>query len=98
MPPSEDLKELLRLTKENNRMLHKMRRDAFVGGLVKIVFYGVFFVAIPLWLYATYLGPMVEQMLKTYQDIQGTGAKAQTQFSDIQSLIDQFKQQFSPQQ
>jgi len=92
------LQEMYRLTKENNKMLHKMRRNAFWGGIIKFVLYALVLVVAPLWLYATYLAPMMEQVLDTYQQVQGTGAKAQAQFSDIQGFIDQFKNQFSPQQ
>ena len=92
------LQEMYRLTKENNKMLHKMRRNAFWGGLIKFLLYAALFLALPFWLYATYLAPMMEQALDTYQQIQGTGAKAQAQFSDIQGFINQFKGQFSPQQ
>ena len=90
--------EMYRLTKENNKMLHKMRRNAFWGGIIKFILYALVLVVAPLWLYATYLAPMMEQALDTYQQIQGTGAEAQAQFSDIQGFIDQFKGQFSPQQ
>ena len=97
MPPNQDLQEILRLTKENNHMLHKMRRNALWGGILKFILYAVLFVAAPLWLYATYLGPMMEQVLDTYNQVQGTGAKAKAQFSGIQNVIDQFKNQFSTQ-
>ena len=43
MPPNADLQEVLRLTKENNKMLHKMRRNAFWGGVIKFVLYAVVF-------------------------------------------------------
>ncbi|MBI2612448.1 hypothetical protein HYW59_01380 [Candidatus Kaiserbacteria bacterium] len=91
------LTELVRLTQENNRMLHAMRRNAFWGGVIKFVLYALVLVIAPLWLYATYLAPMVEQLSETYQQIQGTGAKAQAQFSDFQNLLKQFQDQFSPQ-
>ena len=93
----ETLTELVRLTRDNNRMLHAMRRNAFWGGLIKFILYAVVLVAAPLWLYATYLAPMMEQLLDTYQQVQGTGAKAQAQWSDFQNLLDQFKDQFSSQ-
>ena len=92
------LTELLRLTEDNNRMLHKMRRNAFWGGLIKFVLYAFIFVGFPLWIYATYLAPVMDQMLKTYQEIQGTGVKAQAQFGDFQHMLDQLKEKFSPQQ
>jgi hypothetical protein len=98
MPPSEDLRELLRITKENNRLLHKMRRTAFWGSIIKTVLYLVLFVGVPFWLYATYLGPTVEQTLKAYQQISGSGASSQAQITDLQSFYEQLKQQFSPQE
>ena len=94
----QTLTELVRLTQENNRMLHKMRRNALWGGILKFVLYALVLVVAPLWLYATYLGPMMEQVLDTYQQIQGTGAKAQAQFSDIQNFFQQLKDTVSPQQ
>ncbi|OGG57416.1 hypothetical protein A2853_00640 [Candidatus Kaiserbacteria bacterium RIFCSPHIGHO2_01_FULL_55_17] len=98
MPFNEELKELVRLTKENNRMLHSMRRHAFWGGLIKFILYALILVAAPLWLYSTYLAPVMEQILETYQQVQGTGAKAQAQFTDLQDVLTQFKNQFSPQE
>ena len=94
----QTLTELVRLTQENNRMLHKMRRNALWGGILKFVLYALVLVVAPLWLYATYLGPMMEQVLDTYQQIQGTGAKAQAQFSDIQNFFQQQKDTVTPQQ
>ena len=90
MPPNSDSQELLRLTRENNRLLHKMRRSALWGGIIKFVFYMLVMVIAPLWLYSTYLAPILAEMTDTYQQIQGTGAKVQTQFSDIQNFFKQF--------
>lgn len=98
MPPNQDLQEVLRLTKENNRILHKIHRNALWGGWIKFILYVLVLVVAPLWLYATYLAPMMEQVLDTYQQIQGTGAKAQAQFSDFQNLLKQLKEPFSSQQ
>ena len=94
----ETLTELVRMTHENNRMLHAMRRNAFWGGLIKFILYAVVLVVAPLWLYATYLAPMMDQVLDTYQQIQGTGAKAQAQFTDFQNLLKQFQGGFSQQE
>ncbi len=90
----ETLTELVRLTRENNKMLHGIRRRAFWGGVLKFVLYAVVLVAAPLWLYATYLAPMMEQMLDTYEQFQGTGAQAQAQLEDFQNLLKQFKNPF----
>lgn len=97
MPPNQDVQELLRLARENNRMLHKIRSHALWGGWIKFILYIVVFIAAPLWLYVTYLGPMMEQVMDTYNQVQGTGAKTQAQFSDFQNLLKQFKEQFSSQ-
>ena len=72
-------------------MLHKMRRNAFWGGVIKFVLYIVLLVVIPFWLYATYLAPIMEQMLDTYQQIQGTGAKAEAQFGSFQEMLKQLQ-------
>ena len=88
------LQEMYRLTKENNKMLHKMRRNAFWGGLIKFLLYAVLFLALPLWLYATYLAPVLESTMRTMNQIQGTGAKAQAQFGSFQEMLQQLQQKF----
>jgi F0F1-type ATP synthase membrane subunit b/b' len=98
MPPTPNMQEILRLTEENNKLLHKMHRHAVWGGWIKFILYAAIFIAAPLWIYSTYLAPAMEQILETYQQIQGTGAKAQAQFGDIQSYLQQFTSQFSQQE
>ncbi|QQG38353.1 MAG: hypothetical protein HYS26_02280 [Candidatus Kaiserbacteria bacterium] len=93
-PSQETLREILRLTQENNRMLHKMRRSAFWGGILKLLLYAAL-LGIPLWLYITYLGPMMQEVIQTYRDIQGTGANVSAQFTDFQGMLQQFKDNFS---
>lgn len=92
------LQETHRLAKENNRMLHAMRRNAFWGGIIKFLVY-IAIVLVPLWFYATYLAPTVDQMMHTMDQLQGTGAKAQAQFSGIEDALKVFQEKFSqPQQ
>ena len=88
---NDKLDELMRVTKENNRMLHAMRRSAWLGGLFKLVMW-VAFIILPLWLYMQYLAPMMQGMLESYQELQGTGAKAQAQFSGLQEALQKFQQ------
>src|SRR3989338_11643865 len=88
------LQEMYRLTKENNKMLHKMRRNAFWGGLIKFVMYIALFVVVPWWLYMTYLAPVLESTMRTMNQIQGTGAKAQAQFGSFQEMLQQLQQKF----
>ena len=86
--------EMYRLTKENNKMLHKMRRNALWGGIIKFLLYAVLFLALPLWLYATYLEPVLASTMRTMNQIQGTGAKAQAQFGSFQEMLQQLQQKF----
>ena len=90
-PNQQRMEELLRLTKENNRMLHSMRRHAFWGGLIKILLYAGLFVILPFWLYMTYLAPVLESTMETMNQIQGTGAKAQAQFGSFQDMLKQLQ-------
>ena len=93
---SEDLlRETYRLTLENNRLLHKMRRAAFWSRLVSFIVYGALLIA-PVWFYMQYLSPIVDQMFKAAQQIQGTGAQASAQFTDLQQAWQQFESKFVP--
>ncbi len=87
----QKLEELYRLAKDNNRMLHAMRRNAFWGGVIKFILYAALII-VPLWLYATYLAPMVNQMLETVNQIQGTGASAQAQLGNFQDMLKRFQE------
>ena len=89
-PNSQKLDEIHRLTKENNRMLHSMRRNAFWWGVIKILLYLGLLVALPLWLYATYLAPIVESTMATMEQMQGTGTQTQLQFENLQNMLKQF--------
>ena len=89
-PTQNTQQEIYRLVKENNRMLHAMRRNAFWGGLIKFIIYAALLLA-PIWLYLQYLAPVVNEALKTMQQIQGTGAKAQTQFGDFSTMLKEFQ-------
>ena len=82
--------EIYRLVKENNKMLHKMRRNAFWGAVIKIILYVVLLIIIPYWLYATYLAPIVNSTLETVEKMQGTSANAQLQLENLQETLKQF--------
>lgn len=66
----EKLEEVLKLSKENNRMLQKMRRNAAIGGIIKIVFYAIL-IGLPVALYYYILGPYIDQLQEVYTGIQG---------------------------
>ncbi len=93
MNNDELLRETYRLTLENNKILHKMRRSAFFGRIFTLLFYALLIVA-PLWLYVQYMAPIVEKMLQTVQQIQGTGAQAQAEFASFQELFEQIQERF----
>lgn len=87
----QTLQEIHRLALENNRMLHSMRRNAFLSGLVRLIVYAVL-VIVPLWFYYVYMAPVVNSMLQTMQQIQGTGAQAQANFSSLEQAWKEFQQ------
>jgi predicted PurR-regulated permease PerM len=80
------LQQTYQLAKENNRMLHAMRRHAFISGIIKLLVYAALLV-IPFWLYIQYLSPQVDRILKTMNQIQGTGASAQAQMTEWQQTL-----------
>lgn len=90
MGSEQMLKEILRLTEENNRILRASRRNALIGGIFKFIVYIGLIVALPAWLYVTYLAPVIESAMQTVNQIQGTSAQAQAQFQDLQNLMQQF--------
>jgi hypothetical protein len=80
------LQETYRLSKENNQMLHSMRRNAFWGGIVKMIIYAAFLL-FPVWLYFQYLAPIMNQALKTMQQMQASGTQATAQISGFQQML-----------
>ncbi len=97
MDHDEMLKETYRLAQDNNRMLRSMRRNAFWGGLFRLALYAALLL-VPVWFYFTYMAPVVEQMMQTVQQIQGTGAKAEAQFTGFQEAWREFQEKFKSSQ
>lgn len=85
------MQEMYKLTRENNRMLHSMRRNAFWGGILKFIVYAAFLLA-PIWFYYAYLDASVQSLIKTMNQIQGTGSSAQVQLSNFSEMIKQFEE------
>jgi galactitol-specific phosphotransferase system IIC component len=86
MEHEEMLRETYRLAQDNNRMLRSMRRNAFWGSLFRLIIYAAILL-VPVWFYFTYLAPVVAEMMQTVEQIRGTGAQAQAQFSSFQELL-----------
>ena len=87
---NDKIDELMRLTKENNKMLHAMRRSAWLGGIFKLLMWAAFII-LPFWLYMQYLAPVMQQMLKTYEQVQGTSAAAHAQITGLQEAFQKFQ-------
>ena len=86
-PNTQDaIRETLRLARENNQMLHHMRRSAFVGSLIKFIIYAAFLL-VPIWFYMTYMSGSVNALLADYNKLQGTAGATQTQFINLQNTI-----------
>jgi hypothetical protein len=90
MPEGGKLEEIYRLTKENNKMLHTMRRNAFLHGLVKFLMYAAI-ILIAGWFYLNYIAPVMIQMLETLNKIQGASSQAQGQLSQWTSQLEKLK-------
>jgi hypothetical protein len=91
-----ELEQLVRLVKDNNRMLRAMRRDAFIGGVFKLFLWAAFIV-IPLWFYLTYLAPVVTSAMaamQQVQQVQGTTLNATVQFGELTKSLDKLKSAF----
>jgi len=82
--PEPSLDEVYKLAKDNNRMLRAMRREAFIGGIFKIVFWLLLFVVIPYLVYVWYLQPYLDQVLSLYQ-------QAGTQAGQVNDAVNQLK-------
>lgn len=81
--PEDQLKELHALTKENNRMLKDMRRDAMIGGIIHFIWWVILVVVLPYftWLF---LQPYLEGLLNAYQAAQGQSAQVTATLNDLQ--------------
>lgn len=85
------LQEIYRLSQENNRLLHKMRRQALWGRIFTLIFYAAILLA-PIWFYWTYLNGTVQQLLAMYDRAQGTGQQAESQYQAFLNAVKEFQQ------
>jgi hypothetical protein len=87
MPNSQnELREVLQLVRENNKMLHNMRRNAFIGGFFKFVIYAILFAA-PICFYMTYISNSVDSLLAAMDKLNGTTSAAETKFSGFENAM-----------
>lgn len=80
------LQKIYELERENNRMLHAMRRGAMWGTLFRIVWWALI-LGVPIWLYYHYLGPLLASYSDLVNQLHG-GAQAvqQTPSADLGSF------------
>ncbi len=83
----EMIREAYRLSKDNNRMLRGMRRNAMIGGFIRFLFW-IAVVIVPLWFYMTYLAPVMQQVTNQMQAMANTGNKASV---DLNSAMQKLK-------
>ncbi len=94
----QDTQDLLRknleLAKENNKMLKKMRRNALLGGVLKLVWIAIM-IGAPIYIYINFLSPVLDQVLGAAETVQEVGNKvggAGTEFQGkIKNIIDSLK-------
>jgi hypothetical protein len=74
-------------------MLHAMRRNAFFGGLFRLVLW-IVAVGVPLYLYFVYFQSVVEQLMQSIGAMKAAGASAgaqagqfSAQLSNLQELL-----------
>ena len=95
MPQNNDqlLREVYRLTRENNEMMHHARRSAFFWNFIKLILYAAILLA-PIWFYLTYLNGTVQALLQDYNRIEGANTQAQNQFQGFENSLQQLESRF----
>ena len=84
------LEDIYKLAKDNNRMLRAIRRDAFVGGILKFVFWIAIFFILPYILYVVYLQPYLETIQSTYENLNQSAGTLSSAAKDVEELKNQF--------
>ena len=86
------LQETYKLALENNKMLRKIRRQAWWGRIVTLIIYAAL-VGAPIWFYMTYLSDTVDSLLRAYGQMQTSGQQARGQFEGFTDALQQFQDQ-----
>lgn len=82
---SDQIEEMLILTRENNKLLKRIRRDAIIGGILKMAIWALLIV-VSFYFSAKFLEPylgMLQSVGQPQEGGQGVG--------DFGTLIDQYK-------
>lgn len=84
------MEEMYQLTRDNNRMLHAMRRNAFLSGLIRIVFWAAI-IAFTVWSYMQFINPVLQSVVNATEQIQAVGGSAGIQISNLQEALNGLK-------
>jgi hypothetical protein len=68
------LKENLKLSKENNKLLKKLHRANIVGFWSRIIFF-LIIVGVPFFIYRYYLEDFVQELFVTYQSLRESASE-----------------------
>lgn len=74
MDQEELLERTYALEVENNRLLKRMRRNAWISGMFKLLLLALT-IGVPVWFYFTFLQPVVNQASSAYGQVQQVGAQ-----------------------
>jgi len=64
------LKKNLKISEENNKLLKRMRRNAFWGGILRLIWWAVI-IGLPVYLYFTVFEPYLTSLNETYESLKG---------------------------
>jgi len=78
--------EILRITKDTNRMVHKMRRSQLWGRFYQVVWW-IAILAISGAAYYYYAQPYVDKLTQLYAQVESGGAQAQSVGSQLSSFF-----------
>jgi cytoskeletal protein RodZ len=83
-----DNEELLQrtyaLTKENNKLLKKLRHSGWISTIFKLLFWAVM-IGMPIWMYYTMFQPVLQQGMSALEQVQGVTSGID--MNKIQGLI-----------
>jgi hypothetical protein len=81
------LRQNLDLAKENNRILRKLRRDAVLGNILRIVWWAIL-IGVPVYLYLTIFQPYLQELGATYEGIRADVEGLQTIPESFKAFLD----------
>ncbi len=86
------LEEMYQMVRDNNHMLKSARRSAFIGGIVKAIWWVVILIVLP-YLTWLYIEPYLNTALAQYQAVQQQGGNIQNQAAELQKQLNELQGQ-----